>query len=66
MDFKQVALYFITVAPIVFVVSAGVTYMYSYFLQGAGVVDWGRALQWALILGIFLTFMNYWEGKKKG
>jgi len=48
------------------VVSAGVTYMYSYFLQGAGVVDWGRALQWALILGIFLTFMNYWEGKKKG
>jgi len=65
MNIKQIFVYFIGLFALIFVVSAIVTFLYSFIVHGIGIVDWETAFCLAIILGIVLTWMNVRE-KKKG
>lgn len=49
---------FVVVAVSTFVVSAGVTYVYSLVAHDAPAVDWGSAVRLAVILGIVIALVD--------
>lgn len=53
-------------AAITFIVAAVVTYLYSLLVHGAGVVDWGTAVQLALVFGLVLPLTRYRAVKADG
>jgi len=54
MNAKQFLIEMTTTASVTFVVAAIVTYLYSYFVHGIGIVNWETAFDMAIILGIIL------------
>jgi len=64
MNLKREIFYFLSVAPLILVVIATVTFFYSSAVYGEGVADWTTSFQLAIILGIFLTWMNYRRRKR--
>lgn len=56
MKIKRIIVDFLGTAALVFVVTAGVTYLYSLIVYGLGDIDWDTAFRLAIILGIVLTF----------
>ncbi len=55
MKIKRILVRFLGIATLVFVVTAGVTYLYSFIVHGLGDVDWETAFRSAIILGIVLS-----------
>jgi len=64
MNIKREIFYFLSVAPLILVVSATVTFFYTSAVYGEGVTDWTNSLRLAIILGIFLTWVNYRKRKR--
>jgi len=64
MNAKSFLRSFAVVFPLVFAVSAIVSYLYSLIVHGAGYVDWESSFRFGLILGIVLPFVNRFDGKK--
>ena len=64
MNLKREIFYFLSVAPLILVVIATVTFFYSSAVYGEGVTDWTTSFQLAIILGIFLTWVNYRRRKR--
>jgi len=58
MNFKRIFVIFLGTAALGFVVTVGVTYLYSLIIYRAGVVDWGTAFRAAIIMGIVFTFLE--------
>lgn len=66
MNFKQMAVGFVSTGLITFVVSLVVTWVYNAIAHGGGMVDWDTSVRLALIFGITLPAVRALEGKKKG
>lgn len=64
MNLKREIFYFLSVAPLILVVSATVTFFYSSAVYGEGVTDWTTSFLLAIIIGIFLTWVNYRKRKR--
>ncbi len=64
MNFKQIFFYFVTIFVLVLIISAIVTFLYSLIVHSAGKVNWETAFQLAIIFGIVLTWINYFDKKK--
>ena len=54
MNAKKFLIEMTITASVTFVVAAIVTYLYSYFVHGIGIVNWETAFDMAIILGIIL------------
>ncbi len=65
MNLKNIAIGFVTVGPIVLVVSIIVAYLYSLVVHGNGQMDWELSLRLAIIFGIALPIIREMD-KKKG
>ena len=67
MNIKEFLIGFVTVFAVVLVVTAIVTYLWSLIAHGAGEIDWGRSLRFAVIFGIVFGWvrMKTRERKKK-
>ncbi len=55
MKIKRILVSFLGTATLAFVVTAGVTYLYSLIVHGLGDIDWETAFRLAIILGIVLS-----------
>ncbi len=64
MNVKEILTGFITIGPIVLVVSLIVTYLYSLLVHGSGVFDWELSIRLAIIFGIALPIVRQWDKKK--
>jgi hypothetical protein len=62
---KNILRGFIVYFVLVIVVSAVVSYLYSLFAHGQGVIDWGLSFQPAFIFGVALPIVDEFERKKK-
>lgn len=41
------------------IVTAAVSYLYSLILHGNGIINWGTAFSFAIVLGIVVPWINY-------
>lgn len=58
MKVKNIAMTFLLIGAITFVVSLVVSYLYSLIAHGAGVWDLAHSIRMAIILGIVLSWME--------
>ena len=65
MNVKGLLLDMVVTIPIIFIVAAVVTYLYSLIAHGAGAINWGTAFQLAIILGIALPFTRARADRRK-
>jgi len=65
MNLKRDLFYFLSVVPLILVIIATVTFFYNSAVHGEGVTDWTTSFQLAIILGIFLTWVNYSKRKRR-
>ena len=61
---RHIFMYFVSIALLIFSVSALVTFIYSLLVHETGKVDWGTAFLLVIIIGIVLTG-NYARDKKR-
>jgi Mg2+ and Co2+ transporter CorA len=64
MNPKNVLTGFLTIAPIVFIVSLVVSYLYGMLVHGSGAVDWEASVRLAIIFGIVLPIVHGVDKKK--
>lgn len=64
MNFKQIAFGFLSIAPVVLVVSLVVAYLYDILVHGTGVLEWESSIRFAIILGIVLPVIRQLDRKK--
>lgn len=64
MSFRDFALGFLVIAPIVLIVSLVVTYLYGLIAHGSGIADWEASVRFAIILGIALPVIRQLDKKK--
>ena len=63
MNIKKISIYFLWLFVLIFVVSAIVTFLYSFIAHGKGIIDWGTAVRLSVILSIVLTLTNFIKNK---
>ena len=66
MESKNALIDFIVSFLLVFVVLAGVTYLWNRVFHAAGAVDWGTSFALAVVLGIALTWGKVRARQKRG
>ncbi len=64
MNFKDLAIGFSLVAPIVLVVAIVVAYLYGLLVHGAGALEWESSIRLAIIFGIALPVIRQVDKKK--
>ncbi|MBU0560157.1 MAG: hypothetical protein KJ799_03890 [Bacteroidetes bacterium] len=65
MKFKNVLIDFVVVFLSTLVVSAVVSFLYSFFVHNAGAIDWESSFSFALIFGIIFPWLRFLDKKKK-
>jgi len=65
MNFQNILRGFMVYFVLVFVVSAGVGYLYSLVAHGQGMIDWGSSFRLAFIFGIVLPIVHELERRQK-
>jgi len=65
MNFQNILRGFVVYFVLVFVVSAGVGYLYSLVAHGHGIVDWESSFRLAFIFGIVLPVVHELERRPK-
>jgi hypothetical protein len=63
-NIKQYVMDFATMFAVVFVVNLIVTFLYSLFVHGSGVIDWDSAFRFGIMLALILPWMRRREKKQ--
>jgi hypothetical protein len=58
MDFKKIAIGFITVFSITLLVTIVVTFLWSLVFHGVAIIDWETSFRFAILLGIILPIID--------
>jgi hypothetical protein len=66
MDIKKIATEFIVVFAITFLVTLGVTFLWSLIIHGSAIIDWETAFRFATIFGIIFPIINSRNGNRSG
>ncbi len=65
MNIKQLLLEALVFFVLTFIVTAGVSYLYSLLVHGTGAFNWDSAIQFAIIFGIVFPIVNATGRRKK-
>jgi hypothetical protein len=58
MDFKKIAIGFITVFAISLLVTLGVTFLWSLVFHGVAIIDWETSFRFAIVFGIIFSWID--------
>lgn len=58
MDIKEILTFFAGIFTVTFVVSAIVTFFYSWIAHGTAMAEWGASFRLAVILGFVMTWVH--------
>jgi hypothetical protein len=58
MDFKKIAIEFITVFAITLLVCIGVTFLWNLVFHRVAIIDWETSFRFAILFGIIFPIIN--------
>ena len=65
MNFKKLAVEFVTVFVVVFLITTFVTFLWNIIGHGERIIDWETSFRFAVIFGTILTWVKSRENKGK-